>query len=65
MNDDCDHPDQSCIVTTAKMVHADHDDDIWVLTAMDFDDPDTVQVELFCAECGRLSLLSANEWEVA
>lgn len=62
---DCEHPNGACLVTTVKRVEAEVDEGIYVLFAQDFDDPDAVEVEVFCPTCGLQRLLRPDEWEVA
>lgn len=61
----CLHAKRFCIVTTVKKVEADEDDGVFVLVNQDFEDPDIVEVELFCPDCSDQRPLAPNEWEVA
>lgn len=68
MNDDedCEHARQVCTVTTVKSIYdVEQDDGVWLLVPEDFENPDSVGVELNCPDCGRQNLLTRSEWEVA
>lgn len=66
MNDPlhCTHGHLQCVVTQVRRVEADYDGEVYVLVPEDLTDPDFVDVELACKDCGQTRLLTDSEWEV-
>lgn len=66
MNEDCEHKSQLLTLTTVKSIYdVEQDEGVWFLVEQDFREPDGVQVEISCPDCGRQRLLDHSEWEVS
>jgi hypothetical protein len=61
---DCAHRNASLLVTTAKTLrHVEEDSGKFILFDIDIEEPDAIQVEIACPDCGHQQILDNDLWE--